>query len=98
MIGLKLIELFNMTKFIIFIGLLFINFSLLAESFEGSITFRKITNSDTTYYTYFVKDNLVRVDEHTKSKKLLNSLLVNLFALTPVTRILSRVSVNDPYR
>lgn len=56
-------------------------FSLTAvsQSFEGVIEFKKGTATDTTAYIYFVKDNLVRVDEiGSRSKKVEGSFLVNL--------------------
>jgi len=56
-------------------------FSLTAvsQSFEGVIEFKKGTTTDTTSYIYYVKDNMVRVDEiGSRSHKVEGSFLVNL--------------------
>lgn len=51
----------------------------LSQSFEGIIEFKKGTATDTTSYVYYVKENLVRVDEiGGRSKKVEGSFLVNL--------------------
>lgn len=53
----------------------------LSQSFEGIIEFKKGTATDTTSYVYYVKENLVRVDEiGGRSKKVEGSFLVNLEA------------------
>ena len=55
----------------------------LSQSFEGIIEFKKGTATDTTSYVYYVKENLVRVDEiGGRSKKVEGSFLVNLDAKT----------------
>ncbi len=55
----------------------------LSQSFEGVIEFKKGTATDTTSYVYYVKENLVRVDEiGGRSKKVEGSFLVNLEAKT----------------
>ena len=55
----------------------------LSQSFEGIIEFKKGTATDTTSYVYYVKENLVRVDEiGGRSKKVEGSFLVNLEAKT----------------
>lgn len=69
-----------------------------ANSFEGKITFRKITENDTSYFSYYVKNNFVRVDEHTKNHELINSLLVNLedstmLALSPLRKMYMKMPV-----
>ena len=47
--------------------------------FEGVIAFRKITGSDTVQYVYYVKGNLVRIDELTKHTGIVSgSLIANL--------------------
>ncbi|MES2593077.1 MAG: DUF4412 domain-containing protein [Bacteroidota bacterium] len=58
-------------------------FSLTAvsQSFEGIIEFKKGTNTDTTSYVYYVKENLVRIDEiGSRSHKIEGSFLVNMDA------------------
>jgi len=51
-----------------------------AQSFEGSITFQKVTMADTSYNVYHVKDNMVRIDELNNHKKLVSYHLVDLEA------------------
>jgi hypothetical protein len=54
-----------------------------SQSFEGIIKFKKLTQTDTTNYVYYVKDNYVRIDEiGSRSQKLEGSFLVNLDAKT----------------
>lgn len=52
--------------------------SLQNESFEGTIECVRLTFSDTTYYTYHIKDKKVRVDELRSDKKIENSLIFDL--------------------
>ena len=59
------------------------SFTAVAQSFEGTIEFKKATTTDTTNYIYYVKDNQVRVDEiGSRSHKLEGSFLVNLATKT----------------
>src|SRR4051794_35266202 len=54
-------------------------FSATAQSFEGVIEFKKQTPSDTTNYIYYVKDNMVRIDEiGSRSHKVEGTFLVNM--------------------
>ena len=53
--------------------------SAFAQSFEGTIEFKKQTTIDTTNYVYYVSDNQVRIDEiGSKSHKVEGSFLVNM--------------------
>ena len=53
--------------------------SVSAQSFEGTIAFKKQTPSDTVSYVYYVKGDKVRLDEiGSKSKKVEGSFIVNL--------------------
>lgn len=64
-------------------GVVMMVFSLTAvsQSFEGIIEFKKGTNTDTTSYVYYVKENLVRIDEiGSRSHKIEGSFLVNMDA------------------
>jgi Domain of unknown function (DUF4412) len=55
----------------------------LAQSFEGTIEFKKATTIDTTNYVYTIKGNMVRIDEiGTKSRKIEGSFIVDLDAKT----------------
>ena len=59
------------------------SFVSVAQSFEGTIEFKKSTTIDTTNYVYTVKGNLVRIDEiGAKSRKVEGSFLVDLDAKT----------------
>ncbi|HET6227951.1 MAG TPA: DUF4412 domain-containing protein [Bacteroidia bacterium] len=50
-----------------------------AQSFEGMIEFKKETPTDTTNYVYFVKGDLVRIDEiGTKSHKAEGTYLIDM--------------------
>ncbi len=60
-----------------------LSLTAVSQSFEGIIEFKKGTATDTTNYVYYVKSNLVRVDEiGGRSKKVEGSFLVNLDAKT----------------
>lgn len=51
--------------------------------FEGTIDFKKMTQIDTTEYIYYVKGNMVRIDEiGSKSKKVEGTFLLDLSAST----------------
>jgi len=57
-----------------------------AQSFEGTIEFKKITPSDTVSYVYTVKGNKVRIDEiGSKSHKIEGTFLVDLDAKTMIS-------------
>ena len=50
-----------------------------AQSFEGTIAFKKQTPTDTVSYMYYVKGDKVRLDEiGSKSKKVEGSFLIDL--------------------
>ena len=56
----------------------FIAFAATAQSFEGSIEFKKRTATDTTNYVYYVKGDKIKIDEiGSKSKKVEGSFLVD---------------------
>lgn len=91
-----------MTKYSLTIIICALQFALFASNFEGKITFQRIASNDTTYFTYFVKDNHVRVDEHTKSEQLINSMLVNLddsslMAISPLRKMYMPLPVQPFY-
>ena len=59
------------------------SYSAFAQSFEGVIEFKKASTIDTTNYIYYVKDNMVRIDEiGTKSHKVEGSFIIDLDAKT----------------
>ena len=54
-----------------------------SQSFEGVIEFKKASTTDTTNYIYYVKDNMVRIDEiGSKSHKVEGTFLVDINAKT----------------
>ena len=54
-------------------------FTVSAQSFEGTIEFKKHTTTDTVNYIYYVKGDKVRLDEiGSKSKKVEGSFLIDL--------------------
>ncbi len=51
----------------------------IAQSFEGTIEFKKATTTDTTNYVYYIKGNQVRIDEiGTKSHKVEGTFLIDM--------------------
>ena len=56
----------------------FVAFAATAQTFEGSIEFKKRTSTDTTNYIYYVKGDKIKIDEiGTKSKKVEGSFIIN---------------------
>src|ERR1035437_1906000 len=50
-----------------------------AQSFEGTIAFKKLTPTDTVSYVYYVKGDKVRLDEiGSKSRKVEGSFIIDL--------------------
>ena len=59
----------------LFAGILFVS----AQSFEGTIAFKKQTPTDTVSYMYYIKGDKVRLDEiGSKSKKVEGSFIIDL--------------------
>lgn len=83
------------------LGLVYIIFFCLllplkVVGFEGRIDVIKETVYDTSYYTYTIKGDLVRVDQFNQNKKLVNSLLVNMesksvIALNPYRKLYKKI-------
>jgi hypothetical protein len=61
------------------LGFLFfaLKLNIFASGFEGKITIIKESCFDTTYFTYYVSANKIRIDEYNSSKLLINSYLIN---------------------
>ncbi|CAG0995697.1 MAG: DUF4412 domain-containing protein [Bacteroidetes bacterium] len=68
-----------MYKFLIVISSLFLLHvgNSFSQSFEGSITFKRITFKDTTDYIYSVKGDMVRIDEKNKKGRIQGTMLVD---------------------
>ncbi len=67
-------------QFISVIALILVCSSVtIAQSFEGTIEFKKASPTDTTNYVYYIRGNKVRIDEiGTKSHKVEGTFLVDL--------------------
>ena len=48
------------------------------DKFEGIITFKKETLSDTSFFEYFIKDEFVRINKLSKNRKLLTYKIINM--------------------
>jgi len=79
--------------------------SNISKSFEGIIFFSMEMFSDTLYYTYYVKDKLVRMDEYNRCKTCKipeNYILYNLekktiIAVNPQRKMYLNLPVNEYY-
>ncbi len=61
---------------------------LRAQNFEGEIVFTKETLKDTTYYSYKIKDNMVRFEELNNNQELVSYIIAdlskkNIFTINP---------------
>jgi len=84
-------------KIILLLSFLIAQFSF-AQKFEGTIELVKKTLSDTSYYTYSIKNNFIRIDESDKYKRVQKSYLINvkdstITALDPNQKIYTYVDV-----
>lgn len=61
-----------------------LHFSLFSQSFEGKIYFQKKSIADTVYFTYHIKDDLIRIDEYNRFNKLNKSVIFNISEKTIV--------------
>ena len=66
------------------------------NSFEGSIEFVHESYYDTTYFTYHVKDNNVRIDKFDKDHHITQSLLIyidkkELYVLCPIKKLYTKL-------
>ena len=74
--------------------------SSFGNGFEGSITLVKQTFYDTTYYTFTVKDRLVRIDEKNMKFEIMQSLIINLqdkkvTALSPSQKMFTTIQQSN---
>jgi len=82
----------------LFISLLILLFSAntKAESFEGSIEFVYESHYDTSYFTYYVKNNQVRIDQFDNKHLLVQSLLIHMgheeiYVLSPNKKLYTKL-------
>ena len=74
--------------------------SLNVQKFEGSIKCVHQTSSDTTYYTYHVKDDFVRIDEMNSRDEIENSLIFDLksksiTAISPKRKLYKKLPIRS---
>lgn len=70
--------------------------SSIVFGFEGNITFVKQTFYDTTYYSFTVKNKLVRIDEKNTKQEIMQSLIIdlqqkNITALSPSQKLFTTI-------
>ncbi|HEY9123240.1 MAG TPA: DUF4412 domain-containing protein, partial [Bacteroidales bacterium] len=68
-----------------------------ASGFEGKITMVKQSYYDTTYFTYYVSNDRIRIEEYNKSKELQQVYLVNInkeevFVINPQKKIYTKLN------
>jgi hypothetical protein len=71
-----------------------------AKSFEGSITMVKESFYDTTFFTYYVSDGRIRIEECNSKKELQSVYLVNIikeevFVINPLKRMYTKLKKLD---
>ena len=69
------------------------------ESFQGSIELIQKSHYETSYFTYFVKEENVRIDKFDIDHQLTQSLVINLnkeqiYILSPIKKLYSKIEVN----
>ncbi len=73
-----------------------------ANGFEGSITMIRQSVYDTTYYTYYVSKDRIRIEEKNNRKELQRILLINIakedvFVIDPVKKMYTKLrKLNEP--
>lgn len=87
--------------FLLFITVL-MAITVSSQNFEGEITFQRMSDNDTLYFTYFIKYNFVRVDEFSKDKSVQSSLIINLedsslIAISPARKMYMYMPVQPFY-
>jgi len=83
--------------FVLVFILLIIPLGRLSANFEGYISIIKETLFDTTRYNYFVKGDMVRIEELDRNQKAKNVLLVNIksediFAISPSKKLYTKLN------
>ena len=86
----------NLNKFLIFVLLVSIHGVLSAKKFEGSITVVKESCFDTTFYTYYVSDGRIRIEELNSKKVLQSVCLINtnneeVFVINPEKKLYTKL-------
>ena len=83
----------------LFIGFFFPSLHSQDSGFEGEIVFVKETLKDTTYFSYKIKDDKVRVDELDKNLNITNYMIVDInapliYAINPARRLYTNMPIH----
>ena len=89
-----------MVNFLLSFLLLLSSTNTNVESFEGSIEMIQESYYDTSYFTYFVKKENVRIDKFDNNHTLIQSLLINLekeqiYILNPSKKLYTKSNINS---
>ncbi|MCK5169884.1 MAG: DUF4412 domain-containing protein, partial [Bacteroidales bacterium] len=89
-----------MVNFLLSFLLLLSSTNTNVESFEGSIEMIQESYYDTSYFTYFVKKENVRIDKFDNNHTLTQSLLINLekeqiYILNPSKKLYTKSDINS---
>lgn len=84
----------------IFFLLVFVPLVIEAKSFEGSITMVKESFYDTTFFTYYVSDGRIRIEERNSRKEMQTVYLVNIdkkevFVIDPLKKMYTKLKKLD---
>lgn len=71
-----------------------------SHTFEGIIKLVQKSHYDTTYFTYLVKNENIRIDKYDSEQTLIQSLLVNLeneeiYILSPAKKLYTKLELSD---
>ncbi len=88
-----------MINFLLSYILLFVSANADIDAFQGSIEMIQKSQYETSYFTYFVKNDNVRIDKFDNNHTLKQSLYINLsseqiYVLCPIKRLYSKIEVN----
>ena len=96
----------NISLTICFFLIFIINTGMIQKStssdFEGTINLTKQTLYDTTFYSFIVKNNLVRIDEKTNKNNIIQSIIIDvssksITALSPSQKLYTNIYKNRIY-
>lgn len=89
-----------MLNFLLSFILFFTHTTSSVESFEGSIDLIQKSYYETSYFTYFVKKENVRIDKFDSNNNLIQTLLINLdkekiYSLCPSKNLYTELKINN---
>ena len=88
-------------RFVTAIFILFFSIdNLSAQNFEGNIFLISNNPYDTSYFTYTVKNQYIKIDEYNKYKKLTKTLIINtennsIIAINSVKKLYTRIPIQE---